>query len=122
MSNTPLVNTRGRGSAAMRACVAAASAILRGYRGSGSAVSATCWTIFRSHASGHVFEQLDHAHHTRRGARDLSGRIALRAADDAHQVDRPALGDDLDMRRRELVGFDETRLDLRCDERVVRAR
>ena len=49
-------------------------------------------------------------------------RVRLGRDDDAHQVDDAALGDDLDMRRRELVRLDEARLHLRGDVGVVGAR
>src|SRR5438270_13076021 len=116
MSNTPLVNTSGRASCAMRASASAGEAILRSKVGTGRFA---CAIRERRDGSG-VLEQAYHPDDVP-GARGETRRgIGFLPGDYAHQVHHATLGHDLHRIGVEQVGFDEARLDLGRDETVIR--
>src|SRR5450755_421993 len=113
MSNTPLVKTRGRSSAATRAARSSRAASLAAKAGAAALIN---------RASIDVLEHLDHALDAAGRARDVGRGVPLVGAHHTEQVHDAALGHDLDMVDLKLVGFDEPGFDLRRNQGVVAAR
>src|SRR5439155_25845042 len=73
-------------------------------------------------ALARVLEDLHHALHSTRRARDVGGGVAFVTPHHAQQIHRPALGYDLDVIDLKLLSFDKAGFDFGGDQGVVAAR